>query len=171
MPDAPPVTIATRFSSLRMGWSLYSASDKHSDFPAHRFVRDSQPEEVFASVAGYWANSFVELISFVVSFFALDGWEHGPSLTVFRVICASTKNQKNLFTHASRGFQFELRRVRQFGKACTINNRRRVPPAEKFWADRKMQFVHETSAEQRGVEFAAALAQQAIDLPLFAQPP
>ena len=42
--------------------------------------------------------------------------------------------------------------------------------AENFRADRQMNFIHQTGAEQRVVQFAAAFAQKPFHAPFRAQP-
>ena len=56
------------------------------------------------------------------------------------------------------------------GCADAIANSRRGAAAENLWTDRQMKLVHEITPEEGVIDFTAALAQEALHLPFFAQP-
>jgi hypothetical protein len=60
--------------------------------------------------------------------------------------------------------------IGQPGSAGAVGNGRSGAAAEDFRAKGKVEFIHEAGAEERAIQFAAALADEASDVPFLAQP-
>ena len=77
-----------------------------------------------------------------------------------------TEDEEHLITLASRRLKFQPDGPGQRACAQAVGNGWRRAPADDFWANRQVDFIHQAGAEQRGVELSAALAKQAFDSPL-----
>jgi hypothetical protein len=77
---------------------------------------------------------------------------------------------KNLVSDAFEGFDLKGQGFRQSLEPFAINDGGCITPAKHFRANRQMQFIHQTGAEQGIVQAAAAFAEEALDTPFPAQP-
>src|SRR5581483_8678386 len=79
-------------------------------------------------------------------------------------------NEKQFVADAFLGFEGEAGGVRERREARAVGESRGVFAAEDNGAEGEVDFVHETGLKERAIDFTAAFAEEAADVPLLTQP-
>src|SRR5687767_2475634 len=98
-------------------------------------------------------------------------WEPGQILRrIFRAPLFRVEDEEQFIAKAAPGFEFEACRVSEAFDAFAVGEGGSVAPAENHGADGEVEFIDDAGAKKGFIEGAAAFAEQAFDLPFFAQP-
>ena len=83
---------------------------------------------------------------------------------------ADTGDEEQFVAEALGGHSFQLRGPGKRGESLAVGEGRGVASAEDDRAEGEVNFINEAGLEERGIDFAAAFAEETLDLPFTAQP-